>query len=155
MSIDTRGLSFIERTVLLPVLSLHSLLYRRTNGRIGHRMPGMPPSLLLHTTGAKSGLPRTTTLTYARDGREYLVVASMGGAPTAPGWYHNLRKDPKVKINVGASRISVNAIPALPDDPDYERLWQIVNDNNANRYTAYQERTTRPIPVVRLVPAGA
>lgn len=116
-------------------------------------MPGMAPSLLLHTTGAKSGLPHTTTLTYARDGRGYLVVvASMGGAPTAPGWYHNLRKNSNVEVNVGATRIPVIAYPVLLGDRDYERLWRIVNANNANRYTSYQERTPRPIPVVRLVP---
>lgn len=113
----------------------------------------MPPSLLLHTTGAKTGAPRTTTLTYAKDGQDYVVVASMGGAPTSPGWYHNLKKEPRAEINVGARRIPVTAQPVLPGDPDYERLWEVVNANNDNRYAGYQQRTTRAIPVVRLTPA--
>jgi deazaflavin-dependent oxidoreductase (nitroreductase family) len=113
----------------------------------------MPPSLILHTTGAKTGASRSNTLTYARDGQDLLVVASMGGAPTSPGWYHNLKNKPDVEINLGTKRIRATAHPVLPDDPDYERLWRVVNDNNSNQYTVYQGRTTRPIPVVRLTPA--
>lgn len=132
------------------MLQLHDAIYRGTNGRIGHRMPGVPPSLLLHTTGAKTGQARTTTLTYAPDGDAYLVVASKGGDPRSPGWYHNLKANPEIEINVGTKRFGVTAKPVLPDDPDYGRLWQIVNENNANRYEAYQARTARPIPVVAL-----
>jgi len=57
------------------LLRVHDMIYRRTNGWIGHRIPGAPPSLLLHTTGAKTGKARTTSLTYARDGDTYLIVA--------------------------------------------------------------------------------
>ena len=130
----------------------HDALYQRTGGRIGHRIPGAPNSLLLHTVGAKTGLPRTHSLSYARDGADYLVVASNGGDRRSPAWYHNLKANPLVEINVGRRRIGVTAVPVLPDDPDYFRLWRIVNANNHNRYDAYQARTTRPIPVVRLVP---
>jgi F420H(2)-dependent quinone reductase len=107
-------------------------------------------SLLLHTVGAKTGISRTTSLTYARDGDDYLIVASKGGDPHAPGWYHNLRKNPNVEINVGPRRFGVTARPVVPGDTDYARLWQIVNKNNGNRYAAYQEKTSRPIPVVVL-----
>ena len=120
---------------------------------IGHRTLWIP-SLLLHTVGAKTGKQRTTSLTYARDGDNYLVVASKGGAPEAPGWYHNLKAKPAVEINVGPRRFAVTARPVLPDDPDYPRLWQIVNKNNQNRYIEYQKRTSRPIPVVVLTPKG-
>ncbi|MDX1875485.1 nitroreductase family deazaflavin-dependent oxidoreductase [Mycolicibacterium sp. 120266] len=144
-------LSPIEQ-VGLRVLHLHDLLYQKTNGLIGHRIPGMPNSLLLHTVGAKTGQPRINTLSYARDGKDYLVVASMGGAPRSPGWYHNLRAHPDVEINVGTTRLAVTARPILPDDPDYARLWQLVNRNNANRYEAYQKKTSRPIPIVALTP---
>ncbi len=144
-------LSPIEQ-VGLRVLHLHDLLYQKTNGLIGHRIPGMPNSLLLHTVGAKTGQPRINTLSYARDGKDYLVVASMGGAPRSPGWYHNLKAHPDVEINVGTTRLAVTARPILPDDPDYARLWQLVNRNNANRYEAYQKKTTRPIPIVALTP---
>jgi F420H(2)-dependent quinone reductase len=110
------------------------------------------PCLLLHTVGAKTGESRTAALTYARDGGDYLIVASKAGAPQAPGWYHNLKANPNVQINVGPKRFNVTAKPVLPDDPDYARLWQVVNKNNSDRYTAYQKKTSRPIPVVVLTP---
>ena len=137
---------------MLPrVLRIHDAVYQKTNGWIGHRTLGIP-SLLLHTVGAKTGKARTTSLSYARDGEDYLIVASKGGAPTAPGWYHNLRANLNVEINVGPKRFGVTAKPVLPDDPDYARLWQIVNKKNSNRYEAYQKKTSRPIPVVVLTP---
>jgi F420H(2)-dependent quinone reductase len=133
------------------VLRVHDAVYRKTNGWIGHRTLWIP-SLLLHTVGAKTRKQRTTSLTYARDGDDYLVVASKGGAPQAPGWYHNLKADPDAEINVGPRRFGVTARPAVPGDPDYDRLWQIVNKNNGNRYIEYQNKTSRPIPVVVLTP---
>lgn len=142
--------SWVEQQVGGRLLRLHDSLYQRTNGRIGHRFPGVPPSLLLHTVGAKTGQARTNSLTYARDGDTYLIVASMGGAPRSPGWYHNLKAHPEIEINVGPRRFGVTAQPVLPDDPDYARLWQIVNANNADRYDGYQRRTSRPIPIVVL-----
>jgi deazaflavin-dependent oxidoreductase (nitroreductase family) len=117
-------------------------------------VPGAPDALLLHTVGAKTGKPRTTSLSYARDGDDYLVVASKGGDPRAPGWYHNLKANPNVEINVGPKRFAVTAQPVVPGDPDYPRLWEVVNNmkNNKNRYIGYQKMTSRPIPVVRLTP---
>jgi F420H(2)-dependent quinone reductase len=143
--------SWLEQGVLPQVLRIHDAVYQKTNGWIGHRTLGIP-SLLLHTVGAKTGVPRTASLTYARDGGNYLIVASKGGDPKAPGWYHNLKANPNVEINVGPKRFGVTAKPVLPDDPDYARLWQIVNKNNSNRYEAYQKKTSRPIPVVVLTP---
>jgi F420H(2)-dependent quinone reductase len=142
----------VEQRIGMPLLMLHDKIYKSTNGRIGHHIPGGPPSLLLHTIGAKTGQQRTNSLTYARDGDDYLVVASKGGDPKAPGWYHNLKADANIEINVGPKRFGVTARPVLPDGPDYPRLWQIVNKNNANRYENYQKRTRRPIPVVVLTP---
>jgi F420H(2)-dependent quinone reductase len=146
--------SWIEQTLLPQVLRVHDAVYKGTNGWIGHRTLFIP-SLLLHTVGAKTGVARTTSLTYARDGDDYLIVASKGGDPKSPGWYHNLRKNPDVEINVGPRRFGVTARPVLPGDSDYARLWQIVNKNNSNRYAAYQEKTSRPIPVVVLTPQKA
>ena len=138
---------------MLPaVLRIHDTIYQKTGGRVGHRVPGMPPSLLLHTTGAKSGQPRTTTLSYARDGDSYLIVASNSGSDRYPAWYHNLRKNPDCEINTGPKRIAVTARQVGPDDSDYARLWELVNKNNGNRYKAYQKKTSRPIPVVALTP---
>jgi F420H(2)-dependent quinone reductase len=141
-----------EKYIGLPMLMLHDKIYKGTNGRIGHKIPFGPPNLLLHTVGAKTGLQRTNSLTYAKDGDTYLVVASKGGDPKAPGWYHNLKAKPDIEINVGPQRFGVTAKPVLPDDPDYTRLWEIVNKNNANRYKNYQTRTSRPIPVIVLTP---
>lgn len=147
------NLGRFEQFVGVPMLRLHDKIYQGTNGRIGHKMPGVPPSLLLHTVGAKTGQPRTTSLTYARDGDSYLIVASKGGDERNPGWYHNLRKHPNCEINVGPKRFAVTARKVGPDDADYTRLWQLVNKNNANRYSGYQTRTTRPIPVFALTPS--
>jgi F420H(2)-dependent quinone reductase len=146
------NLTPIEQLVLVPLLRLHDAIYQGTNGWIGHHLPLFPPSLLLHTTGAKTGQPRSTTLTYATDGDSYLIVASKGGDPRSPAWYHNLKANPNVEINLGTKRFGVAAKPVLPDDPDYARLWQIVNQNNGNRYQSYQTRTSRPIPVIVLKP---
>nr|AHE14587.1 putative nitroreductase Rv1261c [uncultured bacterium] len=133
------------------LLGAHQFVYERSGGRIGHRILGVP-CLLLHTVGAKTGLQRTNGLTYARDGDDHLVVASAGGAPRSPGWYHNLRAHPEAEIQVGTRRLPVTARAVLPGDPGYERLWDIVNANNHDRYRAYQKATTRPIPVVVLTP---
>lgn len=143
-----------ERYIGLPMLLLHDKVYKATDGRIGHTIPGGPPALILHTVGAKTGLQRANSLTYAKDGADYLVVASKGGEPTSPGWYHNLKAKPQVEINVGPKRFGVTAKPVLPGDPDYPRVWEIVNNmrGNKNRYIGYQKRTTRPIPVVVLTP---
>ncbi len=146
------GLTVFERFVGMPMLRLHDKIYRGTGGRIGHRIPGMPPNLLLHTVGAKTGQPRTTSLTYARDGDAYLIVASNGGGDRYPGWYHNLRKRPDCDINAGPRRIAVTARQVGPDDADYARLWDIVNKNNGNRYNGYQSRTARPLPVFVVKP---
>jgi deazaflavin-dependent oxidoreductase (nitroreductase family) len=143
---------WLERNIGTRLLGLHDKLYKATDGRIGHRIPFGPVNLILHTVGAKTGKARDNTLTYAKDGDAYLVVASKGGDPKAPGWYHNLKANPNVEINVGPKRFAVTAKPVLPDNPDYARLWQLVNKNNANRYEGYQTRTSRPIPVIALTP---
>jgi deazaflavin-dependent oxidoreductase (nitroreductase family) len=133
------------------LLKVHQMVYERSDGRIGHRI-GSTRALLLRTVGAKSGQPRTNALTYARDGQAYVVVASMGGAPRSPGWYHNLRAKPDVEIQVGPKRMPATARAVLPGDPDRERLWELADKNNGRRYSAYQEHTKRPIPVVVLTP---
>jgi deazaflavin-dependent oxidoreductase (nitroreductase family) len=133
------------------ILYLHGKLYARTDGRIGHRLLDVP-CLLLHTVGAKSGLPRTNSLVYATDGPALVVVASFGGGPRNPGWYHNVRAEPEVVAQIGTRRVPATAHVVLPDDADYERLWELVNANNKQRYAAYQRRTTRPIPIVVLCP---
>jgi F420H(2)-dependent quinone reductase len=135
------------------VLRIHEELYKRTNGRLGHRMIGVP-TLLLRTTGRRSGATRTNGLVYARDTDDYLVVPSNGGADRPPAWLHNLKADPSVEIQIGRERRRGTARIIEPSDATYERLWKLVNANNRDRYTAYQQKTTRPIPVVVLTPGG-
>jgi len=146
---------WVEQKFGAPLLRLHGQIYERTEGRIGHTVPGLAPMLLLHTTGAKSGRPRTNALTYARDGDGYLIVASMGGSDRNPAWYHNLRAHPDAEINVGPKRFAVTSRCVTPDDADYQRMWTIVNKNNGDRYNAYQRKTSRPIPIFELKSAQA
>ncbi|MGA2521076.1 MAG: nitroreductase family deazaflavin-dependent oxidoreductase [Acidimicrobiales bacterium] len=134
-------------------LVFHQWVYEASGGRVGHRLIGVP-TLLLHTTGAKTGQPRTAALVYAMDGADYVVVASNGGADTPPGWLANVRAAPEVSVQVATRRLSVTASVLVPGDEDYASLWRLVNDNNHGRYDAYQAKTQRPIALVRLSPAG-
>jgi F420H(2)-dependent quinone reductase len=133
------------------ILQIHEQLYRRTDGRIGHHMIGVP-TLLLRTTGRRSGAIRTNSLVYARDDDDYLVVASNGGADRPPAWLHNLRANPAVEIQIARERRKGTAKVVEPADPHYDRLWSVVNRNNRDRYTAYQKQTARAIPVIAVTP---
>jgi deazaflavin-dependent oxidoreductase (nitroreductase family) len=133
-------------------LRVHQFIYVNTGGRIGHRLGGGSRALILRSVGAKTGEQRTNALTYAKDGDEYLVVASNGGARRSPGWYHNLLNNPDVEIQIGTRRIPVHARAVLPGDDDRDRYWKIVNDHNRNRYRGYQKGTSRPIPIIALTP---
>jgi deazaflavin-dependent oxidoreductase (nitroreductase family) len=132
-------------------LRVHEKLYKATDGRIGHRLLGVP-TLLLRTTGRRSGVTRTNSLVYAPDGAYYLVVPSNGGADRPPAWLFNLKAKPEVGIQIGRGRQEADGRVVEPSDPEYARLWKIVNEGNGDRYTAYQEQTSRPIPVVILTP---
>jgi F420H(2)-dependent quinone reductase len=138
-------------SVTSQILKIHAQLYKRTDGRIGHRMVGVP-TLLLRTTGARSGVTRTNSLVYARDGDDYLVVASNGGSDRHSAWLYNLRANPGVEIQIARERQKGTAKALEPADPDYDRLWKIVNENNRDRYSAYQKQTARAIPVVVITP---
>ena len=135
------------------VLRFHQRAYEATGGRIGHRMLGVP-TLLLYTTGRRTGQKRTSALVYAMDGSNFVVVASNGGSDSPPGWLANLRAEPSVKIRVRKKVMPGSAEVVGADDPAYERLWRLVNDNNHQRYRGYQAKTSRPIPVVRLTPSA-
>jgi deazaflavin-dependent oxidoreductase (nitroreductase family) len=134
------------------VLRVHDQLYQRSDGRIGHGMVGVP-TLLLRTTGRRSGATRTNSLVYARDGADYLVVPSNGGADQPPAWLHNLRANPNVEIQVGRDRRRGVARVIGASDPDYARLWRVVNENNRDRYNGYQKLTARSIQVVAISPS--
>jgi deazaflavin-dependent oxidoreductase (nitroreductase family) len=142
-----------ERPYQAPDLALvgpeHVHRYQETNGDVGYMWNGVP-ILLLTTTGRRSGQPRTNALIFGRDGTDYLVVASMGGAPTHPNWYLNLQANPEAGVQVRAEHTKVTARTAGPEEKP--RLWKIMTDGWPN-YDVYQSRTDRVIPVVVLTPS--
>ncbi|ALG10137.1 nitroreductase family deazaflavin-dependent oxidoreductase [Kibdelosporangium phytohabitans] len=133
------------------IMRAHHQIYARTDGRLGHKLLGIP-TLLLRTVGRRTGQPRTSALVYARDGDTYLVVASNGGGPKAPAWLHNLTAQPDCEIQVARNRLPVQAEAVWPDDSRYAALFARCNGNNRGRYSTYRQRTTRPIPIVVLTP---
>jgi F420H(2)-dependent quinone reductase len=135
-------------------LQVHQWLYEKTGGRVGARLGGLR-TLLLRTTGRRTGQPRVSALVYGLDGAgRYLVVGSNGGDDRTPGWVHNVEAQPQVEVQLGREHQPATAEVLRPGDADYERLWKIVNDNNrykdGGRYAHYQTLTERPIPVVVL-----
>ncbi len=138
-------------SVLGYVLKVHQSLYERSDGRIGHHLLGTP-TLLLRTTGRRSGATRTNALVYVDDGGKYVVVASKGGDDHAPAWLLNLTAKPDVEVQLGRERKSATARVLEKDDPDFDRLWRLVNEKNGGRYDGYQAKTSRPIPLVVLSP---
>jgi deazaflavin-dependent oxidoreductase (nitroreductase family) len=126
----------------------HVLRYQETDGEVGYEWNGAP-SLLLTTTGRRTGAVRTSPLIFGRDGEDFLVVASVGGMPNHPAWYLNLQADPHASIQVRAEHLDVVARTASPEEKP--RLWAIVNEVWPN-YDVYQSRTERVIPVVILTP---
>jgi deazaflavin-dependent oxidoreductase (nitroreductase family) len=127
----------------------HTALYRATNGLIGHRTPGLPPALLLDHVGAKSGTHRTSPLVYGRDGANFVLVASKGGYPKNPAWFHNLLAHPDTAVQVGSRRLDVHARVATPEER--ARLWTLMLGVYGG-YADYQRRTGREIPLVILEP---
>lgn len=124
----------------------HVERYRESNGEDGHIWEGVP-TLLLTTTGRRSGQPRTTPLIYAKDGDRYVVVASYGGAPKHPDWYVNLHEKPDLEVQVKADRFQAKAHTAEGDEK--ARLWKIMAAIWP-AYDNYQAKTSREIPIVIL-----
>ena len=125
----------------------HVRRYRETGGEVGHIWKEGAPTLLLTTTGRKTGESRTTPLIYARDGDRYVIVASQGGAPKHPNWYENLSRDPGVEVQVLDEVFQARARTA--EGEERERLWAKANDAWPH-YEEYRHRTSRRIPVVVL-----
>ena len=130
-----------------PLLTVHQWLYEQSDGRIGASLGGRP-MLLLRTIGRRTKQPRTAALLYVRDDDAYVVIASKGGAPQHPGWFHNLTAQPNVEIQVGRERIPVRA--RVAEGEERSRLWARADAINRGQYAAYQSRTSRLIPVVVL-----
>ena len=121
--------------------------FRASGGKVGGWFEGAP-LLLLHTIGAKSGLPRVNPLMYQQVGDDLAVFASKAGAPTNPDWFYNLRANPNVEIELGTETIPVTAFVA--DDDERDRIWGIQKE----RYPTFAEyektAAGRKIPVVLL-----
>ncbi len=146
---DSLDLSDRAWPLLRRLMGGHAAVYRASHGLIGHRLPGFPPVLLLDHVGAKSGAKRTSPLAYLRDGENVVLVASKGGYPKNPAWFHNLLANPDTTVQIGSSRKTVHAHAARP--AERKRLWPKVVELYGG-YDDYQRRTEREIPLVILEP---
>ena len=124
----------------------HMKKYVETNGKEGHIWNGVP-TLLLTTTGRRSGKSLMLPLIYGKDGDRYLIVASKGGAPEHPAWYVNLRAQPNVKVQVGSDKFAAKARTATK--AERPALWKLMTKIWPS-YDDYQAKTTREIPLVVL-----
>jgi deazaflavin-dependent oxidoreductase (nitroreductase family) len=122
--------------------------FRANDGKVGGPFEGAPV-LLLTATGAKSGQRRTTPVVYLPDGDRLVIFASKGGAPTNPGWYHNLRANPSATVEVGTDTVDVDAVVTEGDERD--RLFR-KQAALYPQFADYEKKTTRQIPVIALQP---
>lgn len=132
--------------------TVHRAVLSMSGGRIGGDLMNMPV-LELTTTGAKSGQKRTAMLTSpVQEGETLVIVASRGGDPQHPAWFHNLKANPDVEVSMrGGPKRPMRARVADPDER--ARLWPLVTKRYRG-YEQYQQRATREIPLVLLEPAG-
>lgn len=105
------------------------------------------PMILITTKGAKSGKTRTTPLVYSRDGDRYVIIASMGGAPKHPQWFHNIEAHPEITVEVGKEKFQARA--SVPQGAERDRLFNQQAAQMPN-FAEYQKNTTRVIPAVVL-----
>ena len=124
--------------------------FRANAGKVGGPFAGAT-LLLLHTVGAKSGKPHVNPVAYVRDGDRLVIIASKGGAPTNPDWYHNLVAHPLVTVEVGTELLKVRA--AVAAEPERTRLYAKMVAMMPG-FADYERKTTRVIPVIILSPAN-
>jgi deazaflavin-dependent oxidoreductase (nitroreductase family) len=120
--------------------------FRANEGRVGGQFAGAP-MILLHHTGAKSGTERVNPLVYFADGDRMIVVASAGGAPKNPDWYHNLKANPQTTAEVGTETFGVDTVELSGDE--YAAAWERVVAKMPG-FADYQTKTTRTIPLLAL-----
>ena len=131
------------------VNTIHRSLFTATKGRVGGSLMGMP-ALVLHTTGRKSGAPRTSMLTAPIvEGDRVVLVASYGGDDREPSWAQNLRANPDVEITMGGATKPMRARIASAEER--AELWPRVTSRYKG-YAGYQTKTEREIPLVILTP---
>jgi deazaflavin-dependent oxidoreductase (nitroreductase family) len=135
-----------------PVGWVNKHIQRYVTGRKGGHewRPGVH-TLLLTTTGRRTGTKRRTALIYGRDGDDYVVVGSDNGSALHPAWYLNLTADPHVYVQVGGEQFS--AVARTAEGDERARLWAAMQEIWPY-YGGYQKKTKREIPVVVLTPAG-
>ena len=119
-------------------------LYEKSEGAEGTTLRGLPV-IIVTNQGCKTGAIRKTPLMRAVDGKNYILVASQGGAPKHPVWYHNLKAEPNVEIRDETQVFSMRA-REVTDQAERQRLWDIAVEAYPP-YQEYQERTDRVIPV--------
>jgi deazaflavin-dependent oxidoreductase (nitroreductase family) len=141
----------LNKTFLHMASAANVWIYRLSGGRFTGRFPSGAPVCLFTTTGRRSGQRRTVPLLYLQDGEDLVIVASQGGAPQHPGWFLNIQSEPRAEVEVGRSRFAV--IARTVDEDEKSRLWPRLVSLYPP-YEAYQRRTSRRIPVVRLSPVG-
>ena len=122
--------------------------FRANDGKVGGRFEGKT-LLILHTTGAKSGKERVNPAAYVRDGENYVVIASKGGAPTNPDWYYNILAHPRLTVEVGTKTFPVEA--RVTEEPERTRLYNKMADM-MDSFNDYRRKTDRVIPVIELTP---
>ena len=120
--------------------------FRANNGQLDDQGRGRS-LLLLTTTGARSGQPRVAPLAFTRSDEDYVVIASKGGSPSHPDWYHNLVSNPTVTVEVGGETFLARARVAEGDEHD--TLFEAQAREMPN-FAEYQQKTSRKIPVVVL-----
>jgi deazaflavin-dependent oxidoreductase (nitroreductase family) len=116
--------------------------YRATGGKVTGQFAGRP-LLLLTTVGAKSGRSRTVPLAYTTDGDRLVLIASKGGAPTNPGWYHNLRAKPEVTVELGEETFRARA--TVTEGQERERLFNQMAAEMPG-FADYQRKTSDGCP---------
>jgi deazaflavin-dependent oxidoreductase (nitroreductase family) len=132
------------------VMGAHTFLYRRSGGRLGHRIPGLRGRmLLLEHVGAKSGIHRTSPLQYVEDGKDVVVIASKGGYSKNPAWFYNLMANPDTTVQIGSEHRAVHAREATPEERD--RFWEMAV-KIYRPYEDYRARAGREIPLIVLEP---
>ena len=121
--------------------------FRANGGKVGGFFEGLDV-LILHATGARSGLERITPLVYLREGDRVFIFASKGGSPTHPAWYHHLKANPGVSVEIGSGTSSATAVEIVGEERDAIYAKQAASLEN---FAEYQAATERIIPVIELV----
>jgi len=129
----------------------HVRRYLETNGEIGYRWKEDAPIAILFTTGRTTGGRRANPLIFGRDGDDVVLVASKGGHPRNPAWFHNLRANPETIVQVGRERRPVRARVATPEEK--AEMWKTMVAEWP-QYDAYQRKTSREIPIIVLEREG-